>query len=100
MKGEHSKIYSRIWSKRYAMGRVRKSVKIILGVIFFLELGFLIRTCIIYSFYKDDETYGDGLLNPSKYDHAFYSTIFISVVLMLLLMLACFLFSNTNKDKK
>ena len=82
------------------MGRVSKTTKIILCGIFFLEIGFLIRTCIIYFFYKNDETYGDGLPNPSKYDHAFYSTIFISVVLMLLLMLACFLFSNKNDGEK
>jgi|GEM_PF-5293825 len=96
IKGENS----RIWSKMYAMGRVSKTAKIILSVIFFLEIGFVIRTCIIYSFYKDDETYGDGLPNPSKYDHAFYTSIVISVVLMLLLMLGCFFLSNTNKGKK
>jgi len=82
------------------MRRVGKKAKIILCLIFFLEIGFLIRTCIIYSFYKDDDNYGDGLPDPSKYDHTFYSTIFISVVLMLLLMLGCFLYSNTNKGEK
>ena len=82
------------------MRSVSKKAKIILCLIFFLEIGFLIRTFIIYSFYKDDETYGDGLPDPSKYDHAFYSTIFISVVFMLLLMLGCFLFSNTDKGEK
>jgi len=84
----------------YAMGRVSKKTTIILCLIFFLEIGFVMRTCIIYSFYKHDETYGDGVPDPSKYDHAFYSTIFISVLLMLLLMLGCFLFSITNKGEK
>ena len=82
------------------MGRLSKRSKIMIGVVFFLEIGFLIKTYLLYSFYKDDETYGDGLPNPSKYDHAFYSNIVISVVVMLLLMLVFILFSNTNKGEK
>ena len=82
------------------MGRLSKRSKIIIGLVFFLEIGFLIRTYLLYSFYKDDETYGDGLPNPSKYDHAFYSTISISLVLMLLLMLGILLLSNTNKGEE
>lgn len=58
-----------------------KKTKIVLSLIFFLELVFLIRTYIIYSFYRDDETYGDGFPNPSKYDHHFYSMVFISLII-------------------
>lgn len=76
-----------------------KKAKIILSLIFFLEILFLIRTYLIYSFYKNDETYGDGLPNPSKYDHHFYSAIFLSLVIMMLLMFGCILLLKKSKRK-
>ena len=82
------------------MGGVIKKAKIILYVIFFLEIGFLIRTYLIYSFYKNDETYGDGVSNPSKYNHDFYSTIFLSLLVTSLLIVGCVLFLRKNNDEK
>ncbi len=76
------------------MGRVNKKSKIILFLIFFLEIGFLIRAFIIYSFYNNDETYGDGVSNLSKYNHDFYLTISISFVVTALLILGCILFQK------
>jgi len=82
------------------MGIVSKKAKIILYLILFLETGFLIRAFVIYSFYKNDETYGDGVSNPSKYNHDFYSTILISLVLPSLLLLGSILFLKRNKGEK
>jgi hypothetical protein len=79
------------------MGIITKKTKIILGVILFLEIIFLIRAHIIYSFYSNDESYGDGVSDPSKYDHDFYSAISISLAIMSVLMLTCIILLKKNK---
>lgn len=82
------------------MGIVSKKAKIAVYAILTLEIGFLIRTYIIYSFYTNDETYGDGVADLSKYDDDFYLTIFISFVVTAILILACILFLKRNKVAK
>lgn len=73
------------------MGIITKKTKIILSIILFLEIVFLVRTYLIYSFYTNDETYGDGVADSSKYDNNFYSAVFISLLIMLVLMFGCVL---------
>ena len=70
------------------MAMESKKAKIVVYGIILLEIAFLIRTYIIYSFYTNDESYGDGVSNPSKYDHDFYLTVFISFGVTSLLILA------------
>jgi len=77
-----------------------KKAKITLYIIILLEIAFLIRTYLIYSFYTNDEAYGDGVSNTSKYDHDFYLTILISVGVTALLILAWIIFLKRNKDEK
>jgi hypothetical protein len=67
------------------MGIINKKSKIALGLIIFLELIFLARAYIIYSFYKNDELYGDGIPDTDKYDNEFVSTILCSLLIMLFL---------------
>ena len=81
------------------MEKVNNKGKISLYVIIFLEIVFLIRAYVIYSFYKNDDTYGDGISNASKYEHDLYSTVFISLVVASFLMLGLyFIFKNRDEQ--
>lgn len=66
---------------------IRKFCKPIIALIIIIEIIFLCRTLILYSFYKDDETYGDGVANSSKFDNEFLSTITVSLFISFFLIL-------------
>lgn len=67
------------------MGINNKNLKIAIGLILILEIIFLLRIYIIYSFYKNDEVYGDGVKNLEKYDNNFYETVLFSILIAILL---------------
>ena len=65
---------------------INKKSKIGIAVIMFLEFIFIIRTFIIYSFYKNDELYGDGIPDMNKYDNEYFKIILYSLSVTLLLV--------------
>ncbi|MGH1518306.1 hypothetical protein [Chryseobacterium sp. JK1] len=69
------------------MGIINNKSKIAIGIITFLGLVFLVRAYVIYSFYKNDELYGDGIPDTAKYDKEFLSTVMFSVLIMIVLSL-------------
>jgi len=69
------------------MGVMNKKSKIAIGLITVLEVIFLIRTCAIYSFYKNDELYGDGVPDTNEYDKEFTSAILLSLLITIFLCL-------------
>ena len=69
------------------MGIMNKKTKIAIGLITVLEVIFLIRACAIYSFYKNDELYGDGVPDINKYDKEFISVILLSLLITIFLCL-------------
>jgi len=77
-----------------------KKAKIAVYGIILLEIVFLIRTYLIYSFYTNDEAYGDGVSNPSKYDHDFYLTVFISFGVTAFFILAWIILLKRSKNEK
>jgi hypothetical protein len=67
------------------MGIINNKSKIAIGIIISLGVVFLIRAYVIYSFYKNDELYGDGIPDSTKYDREFLSTVLYSVLIMIFL---------------
>lgn len=66
------------------MGINNKS-KVAIGIITFLGFVFLIRAYVIYSFYKNDDLYGDGISDTTKYDKEFLSTVIYCILIMIFL---------------
>ena len=67
------------------MINIDKKSKIAIGIIIFLELLFLARVYIIYSFLRHDSLDGDGNHDPTQYDKEFFSTVAYSVLTVILL---------------
>ena len=79
------------------MGIIDKKSKIGIAVIMFLEFIFIARTYIIYSFYKNDELYGDGIPDINKYDNEFFKIIFYSLTVSLLLVFSILVVLRNKK---
>jgi len=79
------------------MGIINKKSKIGIAVIMFLEFIFIARTYIIYSFYKNDELYGDGIPDINKYDNEFFKIIFYSLTVSLLLVFSILVVLRNKK---
>lgn len=79
------------------MGIINKKSKIGVAVIIFLEFIFITRTYIIYSFYKNDELYGDGIPDINKYDNEFFKIIFYSLTVSLLLVFSILIVFRNKK---
>ena len=79
------------------MGIIDKKSKIGIAVIIFLEFIFIARTYIIYSFYKNDELYGDGIPDINKYDNEFFKIIFYSLTVSLLLVFSILVVLRNKK---
>ncbi len=79
------------------MGIISKKSKIAIGIILFIEFIFLIKTFIIYSFYKNDEMYGDGIHDPHKYDKDFLHIVLYSIIISFFLsVLSILIFNKKN----
>lgn len=79
------------------MGIVNKKIKIIVSLILLLEIIFLIRTYIIYSFYQSDEMYGDGVHDVNKYDKDMYNMVLSSIAITIFLLGVSILFIRKKK---
>jgi len=66
---------------------MNKKTKIAIGLVTFLEVIFLIRARAIYSFYNNDELYGDGVPDTNRYDKEFISTVLLSLLITIFLCL-------------
>lgn len=82
------------------MGIINNKSKIAIGIIVFLEFLFLVRAYFMYSFYKNDELYGDGIPSPTKYDTEFLSIVLYSLLVVIFLSCMCILiFRRKEKEK-
>lgn len=80
------------------MGINNKNLRVAIGLILIIEIVFLLRLYIIYSFYKNDEIYGDGIKNIEKYDNDFYETVLFSILITISLsMVSIFFFRKKRK---
>ena len=80
------------------MGIMNKKTKIAIGLITILEVIFLIRACAIYTFYKNDELYGDGVPDINEYDKEFISAILLSLLLAIFLCLVSVIVFKRKKN--
>ncbi|EDM37820.1 hypothetical protein PBAL39_15384 [Pedobacter sp. BAL39] len=76
---------------------MNKKTKIAIWLVTILEAIFLIRAWAIYSFYNNDELYGDGVHDTNRYDKEFTSTILLSLLITILLCLASVLVFRQKK---
>ncbi len=79
------------------MGIINKKSKIAIGIISFLYIIFILRVYFLYSFYTNDELYGDGNSNTNKYDNEFMLTLMFATGITLFLILLFIIMFRTRK---
>ncbi|ENA1795669.1 hypothetical protein ABF176_002516, partial [Flavobacterium psychrophilum] len=66
-----------------------KIFQIISLILIVIELLFILYSYFIYSILKNEESYGDGgVLNSTKYDNDFYTFIFSSLLIVIIVIIS------------
>lgn len=79
---------------------LKKPFKLIVIILLLCEFLFLIRAFVLYSFYTNDEMYGDGLQEADKYNLELLKLVVYSLsITSVLIGLCLFISKNSLKNK-
>ncbi len=80
--------------------KLSKTSKTIVIILIVCEILFLIRTFVLYSFYTNDEMYGDGKTEPDQYNIELLKWVIYSLgITFILICFSILIFRKLLKNK-